>query len=178
MDNHVYILMGSNHRPAANLRLGVRALAEIGEVQAVSSVYQSPPAGADESDGPHPDSYLNAAVLLVTSLNPEALKARLRAIEDRCGRERQDARGRKSRSVTLDLDIVLFNRDRLDIAGSPVPDPDILRHGHVAVPLAEIAPDFIHPETGTTLREIARQFLATPGLVRLPNIDLWTALQG
>lgn len=177
MDNHVYILMGSNNQPASNLWLGIRALAEIGDVRAISSVYESPPAGADESNVPHPDSYLNVAALLVTSLTPEALKTRLRAIEDRRGRERHSAAGQKSGSVTLDLDIVLFNRDRLDIAGSPVPDPDILRHGHVAVPLAEIAPDFVHPETGTALREIARQFLATPGLVRLPDIDLWTALQ-
>lgn len=57
----------------------------------------------------------------------------------------------------IDLDIVLFENYIGEIAGSAIPDPDLLRFAHVAVPCAEAAPDWIHPLTGQTLATIGQQ---------------------
>ena len=55
---------------------------------------------------------------------------------------------------------MLWNEMVGEILGRPVPDPDILRYAHVAVPLAEIAPDLCHPVSGEQLADIAHR-LAT-----------------
>ena len=53
---------------------------------------------------------------------------------------------------------MLFNHERIRIGQRSIPDPEVLERPFVAIPLAEIAPDYIHPETGETLAEIAARF--------------------
>jgi 2-amino-4-hydroxy-6-hydroxymethyldihydropteridine diphosphokinase len=72
---------------------------------------------------------------------------------------------------TIDVDLVLFNREVLDLGRHHIPDPDILTRPFVAIPLAEIAPDYVHPETGQTLRTMAAA-LSTSGMIRRPDIRL------
>ena len=64
----------------------------------------------------------------------------------------------KNAPRTIDIDIVLFNHDILRVGQRPIPDPEVLKRSFVAIPLAEIAPDYVHPETGQTLQAIAKQF--------------------
>jgi 7,8-dihydro-6-hydroxymethylpterin-pyrophosphokinase len=56
---------------------------------------------------------------------------------------------------TIDLDIALFNYEVMDIDGRHIPDPDIQNHAYVVVPLADLAPYYVHPETGKSLKEMA-----------------------
>ncbi|MCC6612706.1 MAG: 2-amino-4-hydroxy-6-hydroxymethyldihydropteridine diphosphokinase [Anaerolineae bacterium] len=155
---HVYLSLGSNHNAADNLREGLRLIAAVAEVRAVSTVYESPAVG--EAGGA---PYLNAAILIDTDLPREELKAQLKQIEAACGRVRRDAEGRKSSVVSLDLDITLY--------GDQPPHTDLARYAHVAVPLAEIAPDLIPPGESKPLRTLAQRF-AESSLIARNDIEL------
>ena len=79
----------------------------------------------------------------------------------------------KNAPRTIDIDIMLFNNDVLTAGHRHVPDPEVLERPFVAIPLAEIAPDYVHPETGQTLKEIARQFdPAKTGMRRRDDVVL------
>jgi len=155
---HVYVSLGSNHNAAANLRAGVRLIGAIADVRAASTVYESPPVGGAEGA-----PYLNAALPIDTDLSREALKAQLVQIEDACGRIRRDAAGRKSSVVSLDLDIILYDDE--------APHTDLERYAHVAVPLAEIAPDLTPPGESKPLRILAQRFVDS-SLIARDDIDL------
>jgi 2-amino-4-hydroxy-6-hydroxymethyldihydropteridine diphosphokinase len=146
--NRVFITLGSNIEPQKHLRAAVRRLSRHVDVVAVSPVYRTAPVGT--TDQPH---FLNAAVQIATPLAPEALKQTVLApIEQALGRVRTED---KNAPRTIDLDIALFNYAVLDYAGHHVPDPDLLAYPHVVVPLSDLAPYYVHPETGATLAEIA-----------------------
>ena len=89
--------------------------------------------------------FFNAAALIETDLAPGALKEALLAIEDSLGRVRT---ADKYAPRPIDLDIALYGQHILGLNGRHIPDPDL--------PLADVAPDWLHPELGLTLAEIAR----------------------
>lgn len=80
----------------------------------------------------------------------------LAVIEDRLDRESSGV------FITADLDIVLVNDEVLTYAGREIPDPGVTKHAFIARPLADIAPDYVHPITGETLREVAARLADTP----------------
>jgi 2-amino-4-hydroxy-6-hydroxymethyldihydropteridine diphosphokinase len=153
--NLAYIGMGSNIDPERHLRDAVGCLSRQFTIWAISPVYESPAVGS--SNQAH---YLNAAVLIETALSPRDLLNNLRVIETQVGRIRSQD---KTMARTIDLDLVLYNRDMMTIDGHPIPDPTILTYPHLARTLADIAPGFIHPITGQPLAEIA---------ARTPHTDL------
>jgi 7,8-dihydro-6-hydroxymethylpterin-pyrophosphokinase len=64
----------------------------------------------------------------------------------------------KNAPRTIDIDIMLFNEEVFSLGQRHIPDAEVLERPFVAIPLAEIAPDYVHPETGQTLRQIADRF--------------------
>jgi len=157
--HYAFITLGSNLSPELNLRAAVQLLAGQCAVLDVSPIYETEPVGTQ----PQP-RYLNAAVRLATPLTAEQLKAEvLTPIENALHRQRS---ADKFAPRTIDLDIALFDTAVLQLGSRAIPDPDILRYAHVAVPLADLAPDYRHPLTGQTLRQIATALPQT-GLVRL-----------
>ena len=164
--NLAYLSLGSNIDPERNLPAVVDLLGEYGRVRAVSNVWQSKPVGLTDQ----PD-FLNAAVILETALSARSLRRQAIAeIERRLKRVRtQD----KSAPRTIDIDIMLFNDEIAQIDSRHIPDPEVLERPFVAIPLAEIAPDYVHPETGQPLREIAAQFdPRRAGMVRREDVHL------
>lgn len=162
--SQVFISLGSNIDPERNLPEAVRRLALRCRLLAVSPVYETEPVG--KTDQPN---FLNAAVLIETDLSPSELKTGvLEALEWELGRVRT---GDKNAPRTIDLDISLFNDKVLEIGHRRIPDPEILQFSHIARPLANLAPDYAHPETGQTLREIAES-LPQAGLARRDEISL------
>ena len=154
MKNKVYLSLGSNVDRERTYPRAVALLTGLGTVAAVSQVYETRPVGMDDAD-----NFFNGAVLLLTDLTPADLKRRLRdEVEAPLGRRRDPDNRFTPR--TIDVDITLWNDDVLEVGDQSIPDPDLLRHVHVAVPLAELAPNLIHPETGQTLRDIADGLLA------------------
>ena len=151
-----YLSLGSNLEPGRHLPAAVQALrARFGELL-VSPCYRFPAVGYDGPD------FLNAAAALRTDLDAHALNAWLHALEDAHGRDRS---GPRYSDRTLDIDIVLF--DDL-VAEGPGPATaagttpvlrvprDELRHAFVLKPLAEIAPDAVHPTARRTVAELWR----------------------
>ena len=133
-----FIGAGSNADPERRLR---RALAELerrfGPLRC-SSVYRGPAVGRPAAD------YLNLVVALATESSVDELRDELRAIETLAGRTRADAA-----VCELDLDL-LFYGCRVD-AERRLPRPGILALPFVLVPLAELAPELVHPITGQKL---------------------------
>ncbi|MBK6768376.1 MAG: 2-amino-4-hydroxy-6-hydroxymethyldihydropteridine diphosphokinase [Ardenticatenales bacterium] len=151
------VSLGSNIDARANLSRAVALLAERSDVHAVSRVWRSKAVGGDGPD------FLNAAVAVATSLDAAAFKfALLRPIEAALGRVRT---GNRFAPRTIDLDLALFGDavvNRADGHGGRLrlPDPDIVRYAHVAVPLADIAGDLRLPGDGRRLRDIAAACVA------------------
>lgn len=167
-DNNAYLLLGSNIAPEINLTRALWMLQTGCEVVAVSPTYRTTPQGfTDQAD------FLNMALHIRTPLTPEALKSQiLEPIEQALGRLRDPQN--KNAPRTIDLDIVLWNDDCIDYGAKPwhIPDTDILKFAHVAVPLADIAPDYIHPENGETLSQIALHFDTTEMRISMTNLGI------
>lgn len=162
--NRAFIAMGSNINAEDNLQAAARLLAERCTLLAVSPVYETVPIGATGQP-----NFLNAAALIETSLAAADLKREvLSGIEQQLGRVRV---ADKNAPRTIDLDIALFNADVLDIGPRHIPDPDILKYAHIAVPLADLAPQYRHPETGQTLMEIAER-VSMGGIIRRDDVRL------
>ncbi len=168
MKQSVYLTLGSNMNQERCYPLAVKKLAELGEIAAVSPVYETEPVGLEEGAG----RFFNGAVLLLTELTPEELKTRLRFdVEEALGRVHLPGKPWLSRPI--DVDIALWGDTVGAILGRAVPDPDILRFVHVALPLADLSPDLIHPVDGRTLAEIADELVGTGSLPEeRPDITL------
>jgi dihydroneopterin aldolase/2-amino-4-hydroxy-6-hydroxymethyldihydropteridine diphosphokinase len=165
--NRAFISLGSNIEPEQNLAEAVHRLAERCRLVAVSLVYETRPVGTTGQP-----NYLNAAVLIETELAAAELKAQvLQVIEEELGRARTED---KNAPRTIDLDISLFNDEVLEVGHRHIPDPEILQFPHIARPLADLAPQVRHPETGQTLEEIAQRLSASE-LAHRPDLNLWPA---
>lgn len=160
-----YLILGSNIDPERNLPAAVALLREWGAILRVSSVWESPP--VDGSDQPN---YLNAAVLLQTSLDLRALRDDvISPIEERLDRRRDP--GNRYAARTIDIDVALFDDLAVEVDGRTLPDPDILTRPFVALPLAEVDADYVHPLDGRTLGQIA-ECLGSTGLVLRDDVIL------
>ncbi len=168
MMNNVYLILGSNIDKERNLPEAVRLLREKTTVVTVSGVYETAPVGLVEQP-----VFWNTAVLIHTPLSPAEIKVGiLSPIERQLKRVRQ---ADKNAPRTIDLDIVLFdemvlNYDPGDGRFRPIPDPDLLKFAHVAVPMAELAPNLPHPVSGEPLQAIANR------LVREQQAAGWPAI--
>ncbi|HEY4667450.1 MAG TPA: 2-amino-4-hydroxy-6-hydroxymethyldihydropteridine diphosphokinase [Anaerolineales bacterium] len=157
-----FVSIGSNLDPEHNLPRAIERLTQLGRLRGISGVYQNPAIGGR----PQPD-YLNAAVLLEVDRPPDALRAELRRIEAESGRVRTSD---KYAPRTIDLDLSLYGDQIYRGPGSQIPDPRITRLAHLAIPLADLAPDYRHPELGESLAEIADRLRADSKLV--PRTDV------
>ncbi len=147
-----YLSLGSNIEPERNLAAAVQLLGEYGKFIAASTVFITAPFGTGE---PQPD-YLNAVVIVESGLAPADFKNEvIRPIEARLGRIR--SRDRYA-SRTIDIDILMVDKEILRVGRRRIPSPEILERSYVAIPLAEVAPDVVHPVEGRTLAEIAAGF--------------------
>ena len=139
----VVVGIGSNIEPERHVPAAVRRLSDIGEVLAVSDFYRSKPAdGSDQAD------YVNGAVMLATDVAADDLKPLLRRIEDDLGRVRDPTD--KNAPRTIDLDTAAYGE-------AAEPDPDVLKRWFLAVPFADVWPDWTHPQTGETAAAIAER---------------------
>jgi 2-amino-4-hydroxy-6-hydroxymethyldihydropteridine diphosphokinase len=149
-----YIGLGSNlDHPDQQLRRAVELLAELAETSVIStaSIYQSPAL----SDTSHPD-YLNTVARIKTSLQPLQLLDALQKIEQQRGRIRTP--GRRWESRTIDLDILLYGDEAIQLPRLSVPHPEMLNRDFVMIPLLEIASsDTVIPNNGN-IGLLARQW--------------------
>lgn len=145
----VYLGLGANIEPQASLQAGVVELrAAFGQVD-LSPVYLAPAVGIDGPD------FLNMVVGFECAMSHSELMAWIRATETKHGRLRLAERpesNHKPSSHGLDMDLLLFG-DLVDEAAK-VPRPDILTCAYVLQPLAELAPNLIHPTRDQTMEQL------------------------
>ena len=154
--------LGSNIDPERHIALAFAALRErFGDIRA-SAAYRTPAVGFDGAD------FVNAAAVIESDLDVQALNDWLHALEDAHGRDRS---GPRFGDRTLDIDIVLFDDLVCTGPGNLRLPRGELRHAFVLRPLAEIAPDVVVPEDGRTLaslwasspeREVAMEEVVLP----------------
>ena len=152
MKGSAAIALGSNLESrfgdrGANLREAVRRIEKLGEVRAVSSFYDTEPVGHLEQP-----RFLNGALLLETDLNPRTLMQELLAVERAMGRERVGAIAKGPR--VIDLDLLLYGDWVLWAEELILPHPRMEERRFVLEPLAEIAPEWVDPVLGVTVREL------------------------
>ncbi|MBZ0316954.1 MAG: 2-amino-4-hydroxy-6-hydroxymethyldihydropteridine diphosphokinase [Anaerolineae bacterium] len=166
--HHVFLALGSNINPVENSRACLKLLQEHFDIWNLSPVYETPPVGFTEQA-----AFLNAAAEVITELDPTSVKTILQNIEHQLGRVRDP--NNKNAPRTIDLDIALWDKAVFTYGGKnwQVPDPDILRFIHLARPLADLAPDYVYPETTDTLTSIAEN-LPMNGITR--RDDVWADL--
>lgn len=142
-----YLSLGSNLEPHAHLPAALEELRQrFGEI-VVSPAYRFPAVGFAGPD------FLNLAVGIETDLDASSLNEWLHALEDRHGRRRDVPR---FSSRTLDIDIVLFGDQVIDGPGHLQVPRKELRESFVLQPLADIAPEVMHPTLKRTIAELWR----------------------
>jgi 2-amino-4-hydroxy-6-hydroxymethyldihydropteridine diphosphokinase len=136
----------------ANLREAVRRIGALGEVRAVSSFYDTEPVGYLAQP-----RFLNAALVLETELEPVALMRELLGVERAMGREREGSIAKGPRVIDLDL-LLCIDRNGGDVVMATeeltLPHPSMAERRFVLEPHAEIAPEWVHPVLGVTVREM------------------------
>jgi 2-amino-4-hydroxy-6-hydroxymethyldihydropteridine diphosphokinase len=147
-----YIALGSNlpspaGSPRETLDAAILRLGELGELRAQSSYHSTEPVGY--ADQP---VFLNAAVALETPLGPHSLLEQLLEIELSFGRDR--SLGIPNGPRTLDLDLLLYGDRILCSQNLQLPHPRMAQRGFVLLPLAEIAPELIHPQLQKSMSQL------------------------
>lgn len=145
----IYISLGSNIKREHHTRAGVAALKQAFGHLTLSSVYESESVGFDG------DAFYNMVIVCEASMPVHVTNQILRDIEDANGRDRN---GPKFSSRTLDLDLLLYDDLILDEQGLKLPRGEILKNAFVLWPLAEVAPDLKHPETGRSYAQLWAAF--------------------
>ena len=141
----VWVSIGSNIERTLNLRGALSGLRRAFGFVCVSQVYETAAVGFEGAD------FYNLVARFETSEKPERVLTRLQGIEAKHERERT---GPKFGSRTLDIDMLLYDALTGDVAGKPLPHPDILKYPFVLGPLAELNPDGVHPVLHRSFKDL------------------------
>lgn len=150
-----YLGIGSNlGRREQHLARAVRKLRSVGEIAAVSSLYESAPVGV--TDQPF---FLNGVVCLRTVLGPGALLRAMLRIEKEGGRVRTVPGGPR----TIDLDLLLYGDQVVRQEELVVPHPRMVERVFVLAPLLELEPGLVEPGTGRPYAEYLARLMPAHG---------------
>ena len=141
----VYVAAGSNVDAKANIAHALRALDLRFGPLAVSPAYRNKAVGFEGDD------FINLVVGFDTRDGLTTVKGELERIEAACGRGRDAP---KWAPRAMDLDILLFGNQVSNDPGLLLPRPDLARRPYMLKPMADIAPDLVHPTLGKSMREL------------------------
>lgn len=156
--SQLYLGLGTNlGNKEQNLRNAVEKIEEqIGKVISLSAFYVTSPWGFSSEN-----SFLNAAAGIETLLSPCAVLERTQAIERELGRRHKSAGGVYTDRI-IDIDLLLYDNMVASLTSPEgntlnLPHPLMTQRDFVMRPLAEIAPELVHPVLGKTMRELASE---------------------
>jgi len=134
-----YLSLGTNQgNKLENLQNALHLIADkVGTIQKISSIYKT------ASWGFNGDNFNNICIKVATYQSPETVLSTILSIEKELGRERTNQEGYQNRNI--DIDILLFEDDIILSKNLIVPHSKMLERKFVMVPLAEIAPNALHP---------------------------------
>jgi 2-amino-4-hydroxy-6-hydroxymethyldihydropteridine diphosphokinase len=150
--NVAYLCLGGNLGDrAASLKTAIDEInKKVGEVDAISHTYETEAWGVINQQ-----AYLNVCLELKTKLNPEELIENLLNIESDLGRKRDVYHTYEPR--TIDLDILFFNDEMIDLNHLVIPHPRLHLRKFVLIPLNDIAPNHVHPVFQKTIVELLNE---------------------
>ena len=147
----VYVAAGSNVEPEKNLARALDGLEQAFGTVAISPAYRNAAVGFSGED------FINLVVGFRTDDSPPRVKEQLERIELSCGRARNAP---KWAPRTMDLDMLMYDQLVSDQPGLILPRPDLLRRAFMLKPLADLAPQLLHPTQRRTIGELWAQFPA------------------
>jgi 2-amino-4-hydroxy-6-hydroxymethyldihydropteridine diphosphokinase len=143
-----FVSVGSNINPGDNVREALKRLSRVERILRISTVYMTEPLGRPEQS-----PYYNGVIAIQTRREPLVLKEQvLRRIEKDLGRERSED---KYAPRTIDLDLILYDDLVLKTDDLTLPDPQILQRPFLALPLKELEPALVIPDSGFSIEEVA-----------------------
>ena len=158
-----FLSLGSNIDAEANIRSAMRALQADFQDVMFSPVYRCPAVGFEGED------FINLAARILTELKPLELRNYLAALENRHDRDRTAPRWS---SRTLDVDILLYDDLCLMSPVLEIPRREILTAAFSLKPLADLAPDLVHPVTGERIADLWDRFPRDEGGLRQIDFEL------
>lgn len=164
MPHRVHIGIGSNLGDRrANAMEAIERVAQLPSTRVVraSSLYESEPLGDAKT------WFVNAVIELDTGLTADQLLKKLQAIEEVMGRKR--VKGKKWGSRIIDLDILLYDQDIVDKRALKIPHPEMHKRRFVLLPLAELAPQVVHPQLGQSVSSLLATVKDAKRVVLLPR---------
>jgi 2-amino-4-hydroxy-6-hydroxymethyldihydropteridine diphosphokinase len=115
------------------------------QVQKRSAIYETPPWGFEDQP-----AFLNMVLRAETEFSPWKLLKTIKKLEGSMGRQQTFRNGPR----LIDIDILFYDKLETEQSGLTIPHPRIAERAFVLVPLAEIAPDFIHPVLQVTIQDL------------------------
>ena len=156
----VYLGLGSNL--ADRQQMLAQALSQLSQkvaVETVSSLYETQP--QYNIDQP---MFLNAVCRISTSLRPHQLLILVKGIENKLGRLPDS----HNKPRPVDIDILLYDNLVIQSQTLTIPHPLMMERAFVIIPLAEIAPDLVHPVIGLPISQLSKK-VSPDGVVRIES---------
>lgn len=142
----IYLGLGSNLGDrVGNIHQALDLLSAQMKIKEISSIYETEPVGYSDQDW-----FLNLVLKGATGLDPIEMLTFTKSIESQLGRKESF----RNAPRPIDIDILFFGDRIISLKEITIPHTGIVERGFVLIPLTEIAPEFVHPQNGKTVRDL------------------------